>query len=148
MTATFEIRQRTSGEEPSRKECEQVGVMRLQVRECLSAVGLDDVADDAELVVSEMVTNALVHSGGRKGTLSLSLRDDRPPRRGPVARYLRIDVYDGVPNYRPACRAAGNTDECGRGLVLVNAIADDRHGAWGISDHGATTWCELRLAAS
>ncbi|MFJ2906224.1 ATP-binding protein [Streptomyces sp. NPDC087212] len=112
--------------------------MRQVTRNCLLARGLFCIADDAALVVSELVTNAIVHSGGQRVTVALSLRDG----------FLRIDVHDGVPNSHALPRAPCDADEHGRGLVLVKAIAEEQRGTWGIEDGGATTWCELSLTAS
>ncbi|WP_240121714.1 ATP-binding protein [Streptomyces sp. MUM 2J] len=137
MSSTFEIKQRPPGELPPREDGEQVGVMRHRTRERLNARGLAYVAEEAVLIVSELVTNAIVHSGGREITVTLSLRDG----------FLRIDVHDGVPGYRTLPQAPSDTDEHGRGLVLVKSIAEDRRGTWGVADGGATTWCELSLAA-
>ncbi|MFE7114550.1 ATP-binding protein [Streptomyces sp. NPDC057654] len=137
MKSTFKIQQ-PPGVLPPTEVGVQVGALRRLVRESLDDLGLSCIADSAALVVSELVTNALVHSGGQEGILSLSLRDDR----------LRIEVHDGVPSYRPVYWSAGAADEHGRGLVLVNAIADDWRGSWGVSNNGASTWCELALAAS
>ncbi|MFG3126682.1 ATP-binding protein [Streptomyces tendae] len=138
MSATFEINQRPLGELPPPEDGEKVSVMRRRTRQRLSARGLAYVADEAVLIVSELVTNAIVHSGGREITVSLSLRSG----------FLRIDVRDGVPSFHARPKAPRDADENGRGLVLVQSLAEEGRGAWGVEDAGATTWCELRLAAS
>ncbi|UNM14997.1 ATP-binding protein [Streptomyces formicae] len=112
--------------------------MRRVTRERLTSCGLNCVADDATLVVSELITNAILHSGGRQIRLTLDLHDG----------VLHIRVHDGVPGLRPSEQVPSDDDEHGRGLALVQAIAHSRQGTWGISDGGATTWCELALAAS
>ncbi len=112
--------------------------MRRRARQRLSARGLAYVADEAVLIVSELVTNAIVHSGGREVTVILSLR----------AGFLRIDVHDGVPSCHTRPKAPRDADENGRGLVLVQSLAEEGRGTWGVEDAGATTWCELKLAAS
>ena len=96
------------------------------------------LAGDAKLVVSELVSNAVLHSGTDEVTLTLELHAGR----------LRIDVHDGVPNHRPGCRTPSADEENGRGLLLVQAIANERRGEWSVSNDGATTWCELGLVAS
>jgi hypothetical protein len=83
MSSTFEIKQRPPGELPSPEDGEQVGVMRSRTRERLTARGLAYVADEAVLIVSELVTNAVVHSGGREITVTLS------PQRLPAHRRTR-----------------------------------------------------------
>lgn len=88
---------------------------------------------DAELIVSELVTNAL-RAGAEQIRVDLSLTDGT----------LRICVSDdatGVPEVqRPAPDAAS-----GRGLVLVGAVADD----WGVErlPEGKQVWAELSAVA-
>ncbi|MDJ0466046.1 ATP-binding protein [Streptomyces sp. H27-C3] len=138
MRSTFDIRQRPPGELPPPADGEKVGVMRRRARERLSARGLAYVADEAVLIVSELVTNAIVHSGGQEVTVTLSLGSG----------FLRIDVHDGVPSFHAHPKAPDDADENGRGLALVQSLAEEGRGAWGVEDAGATTWCKLRLAAS
>ncbi|WP_063834886.1 ATP-binding protein [Streptomyces globisporus] len=138
MRSTFGIKQRTPGEPLPPEDGEKIGVMRRRARQRLSACGLAWVADEVVLIVSELVTNAIVHSGGREITVILSLR----------ANLLRIDVHDGVPSSHAHPKAPSEADEDGRGLVLVQSLAEEGRGTWGVDDAGATTWCELRLAAS
>ncbi|MFF3157971.1 ATP-binding protein [Streptomyces sp. NPDC057910] len=137
MSATFEIKQRPHGELPPPEDGKQVGVMRRRARERLNARGLAYVADKAALIVSELVTNAIVHSGGQEITVTLSLRNS----------FLRIDVRDGIRSLHAQPKAPSDADENGRGLVLVQSLADEGQGAWGVADDGATTWCELSLVA-
>ena len=96
--------------------------------------------DDIELVVSELVTNAIRHTpSGRTGSL-LTLRI-----RG-MAGWARIEVSDlgSVSWAKPAL--AGEDDECGRGLVIVSALAD-------LAGHeptadGQVSWAEIRWDVS
>ncbi|MEU1629341.1 ATP-binding protein [Streptomyces sp. NPDC020096] len=92
--------------------------------------GLTALADNAALVVSELVTNAIRHGQGRP----VGLRVVRS------ARELRIEVTDGNPT-PPRPRSAGITDESGRGLLIVAALAQE----WGVSPDGRTTWCSLAI---
>ena len=91
-------------------------------------------ADDAAIVVSELVANALVHaSSGCELTVGL---------RGDV---LRIDVADhggGMPDVQRAT----SDDDHGRGLLLVSLLCT----AWGTEPRGdgKAVWAELRAAAS
>ncbi|MER5756906.1 ATP-binding protein [Streptomyces sp. NPDC002088] len=51
-----------------------------------------------------------------------------------------IKVRDGCPDL-PVLRHAGPDDEGGRGLLLVESLAE----TWGVSPDGTTTWCSLPL---
>jgi anti-sigma regulatory factor (Ser/Thr protein kinase) len=96
--------------------------------------------DDIELVASELVTNAIRHTpSGRTGSL-LTLRI-----RG-TAGWARIEVSDlgSGPWTEPS--SAGEDDECGRGLAIVNALAD-RAGHEPAAD-GQVSWAEIRWDVS
>ncbi|MFH8407610.1 ATP-binding protein [Streptomyces sp. NPDC018019] len=133
MKVRFPIEKRPPHEEPSAEDSAQVSVMRHRARVCLVGHGLPHLADEAELVVSELTTNAIQHSGGCEITVSLALR----------AGYLRIAVRHGIPGHKPVPAVSGEVDEHGRGLFLVQSIAHERGGSWGTSDNGAAIWCEL-----
>ncbi len=96
------------------------------------------IVEDATLIVSELVTNAIEHSGGRTVELTLDHHDG----------YLRIRVHDGRPCLRPGAYKPGSNAEAGRGLWLVKSIAFARDGDWGVLNNGATFWCELAPEAS
>ncbi|MEU3133179.1 ATP-binding protein [Streptomyces sp. NPDC006854] len=133
----FSITKRSPGERPPPVDESRVRAMRLVTRASLTSRGLTCVADDATLVVSELITNAIVHSGGRHIRLTLDVCNG----------VLRIRVHDGVAGPRPTAQCPKDDDEHGRGLMLVREIARSRQGSWGVSDNGATTWCELSLVA-
>ncbi|MFF4295024.1 ATP-binding protein [Streptomyces vinaceus] len=137
MKEKFPIAERSPGELPPPVDESRVRAMRHVTRERLTSRGLTCVADDATLIVSELITNAILHSGGRQIQLTLDLDDG----------VLCIRVHDGVTGPRPTAQTPGDDDEHGRGLILVQEIARNRQGAWGVSDNGATTWCELSLVA-
>ncbi|MGN9794747.1 ATP-binding protein [Streptomyces sp. OZ13] len=87
----------------------------------------------AVLLVSELVGNAVRHTGARVFGLRM-LR-----RRG----WIRIEVRDpsrGLPCLMPV----GEMDTSGRGLFLVDKLAD----RWGVDllPRGKTTWFEMRVA--
>ncbi|WNI18858.1 ATP-binding SpoIIE family protein phosphatase [Actinacidiphila sp. ITFR-21] len=87
--------------------------------------------DDAMLVADELVANALRHGGGQV-TLRLI-------RTGPGS--VVCEVGDGG-NARPWRRRTGSLDERGRGLSVVETVAD----RWGVrweDDGGKTVWAEL-----
>jgi len=89
------------------------------------------LVDDAAVVVSELVTNA-VRVGADEGVvLRLDLRDG----------WLRVEVDDEGPG-TPRPRTGG--EDGGWGLQLVDALATD----WGTErhDHRKTVWAELSAA--
>ncbi|WP_142214959.1 ATP-binding protein [Streptomyces sp. SLBN-118] len=104
--------------------------VRRALRELLGHWGEQDPKDVAELLASELVTNALVHTDdGAVVTASVA------------ASTLRVEVRDfmaglPVPHAPPA-----HLDTHGRGLVLVESLAD----AWGVQTHGVgkVVWFEL-----
>ncbi|MGK5532963.1 ATP-binding protein [Streptomyces sp. URMC 129] len=112
-----------------------VGEARIRVRETLTRWGVPaETVDDAELIVSELVTNAVVHTGTEAVVCALRHGGGR----------LRIEVTGrrtGLAVPRP--RAARADDENGRGLALIEALCT----AWGVTDatdgRGRTVWAAL-----
>ncbi|KES08541.1 PAS/PAC sensor protein [Streptomyces toyocaensis] len=96
----------------------------------LAAWGLEDVAFTAELVVSELVTNAI-----RYGQPPVQLRLIR-------GQALICEVYDSS-GTSPHLRRARTLDEGGRGLLLVAQFAR----RWGTRHRaeGKTIWAEIEL---
>ncbi|MET8827030.1 ATP-binding protein [Streptomyces sp. NPDC004610] len=92
----------------------------------------DDLVDTAELLVSEVTTQALLHSAGRF-TLTLSAAHGT----------LRCEVADSGPRPPRAREASGA--EHGRGMFLVAALAR----RWGRREEGPgrTVWFELGTCA-
>ncbi|WP_432073760.1 SpoIIE family protein phosphatase [Streptomyces wuyuanensis] len=108
------------------------GRARRLARRALARWGLEELSDSVELLVSEVVTNA-VRYAERPVTLRL-LRTD----------VLRCEVGDDSPQL-PRQRRARDTDEGGRGLFLVNRLAR-RWGATRLST-GKVVWFELSTQA-
>ncbi|QKW19065.1 ATP-binding protein [Kitasatospora sp. NA04385] len=111
-----------------------VGAIRRRLRTALDHWGVpEELADTAELLASELVTNALVHTG-RGAVFDAVLTEESR---------LRVEVQDGAVQV-PSRRAASDTATSGRGLFLVEALADD----WGVQlrADGKTTWFELSAA--
>ncbi|MDN3359887.1 ATP-binding protein [Actinomadura sp. DC4] len=92
--------------------------------------------DDLELVTSELVTNAIRHtpSGEAGSLLTLRIRGG--------AGWARIEVSDLGSTSWAESRTTGEADECGRGLVIVNVLADQagHEPAAG----GQVSWAEIR----
>ncbi|WP_328874675.1 SpoIIE family protein phosphatase [Streptomyces sp. NBC_00287] len=105
-----------------------VSVVRSRVSEQLGVWGLEDLDFSTELVVSELVTNAI--------------RYGRPPIRLRLIhdRSLLCEVSDAS-STTPHQRRARTDDEGGRGLFLVAQLAEH----WGTrhARHGKTVWAEL-----
>ncbi|MFV5994997.1 ATP-binding protein [Streptomyces sp. NPDC056231] len=104
--------------------------LRRIVRASLTHWGRPNLIETAELLLTELATNALRHACGPDVGVRIYLQDD----------YLVIEVNDGSPLH-PVPRCAGPDDETGRGLLLVESLAE----AWGVSGDGTTTWCTLPL---
>ncbi|MYZ33595.1 MULTISPECIES: ATP-binding SpoIIE family protein phosphatase, partial [unclassified Streptomyces] len=104
------------------------GRARRLARRALARWDLEELSDSVELLISEVVTNA-VRYAERPVTLRL-LRTD----------VLRCEVGDDSPQL-PRQRRARDTDESGRGLFLVNRLAR-RWGATRLST-GKVVWFEL-----
>ncbi|MEO3750595.1 ATP-binding protein [Streptomyces sp. B6B3] len=123
----------------------EVGRARRWVRAELSraAPGLacpDEAQTDVlVLLVSELVTNAVVHTG-RPALLRLSVRGPRQGVAPSPSVPLRLEVLDAS-SRAPLPRRAGGEDTGGRGLELVELLAD-RWG-WQREGRGKRVWCEL-----
>ena len=106
-----------------------VPAARHTIREWLVAAGCGDLADDAELAVSEVVTNALVHAGT---PVELSMRID--------VGFIRVEVADGSAHL-PRVRDFHASSGTGRGLKLLEQSVD----RWGaeLRAQGKVVWFEL-----
>ncbi|NSC25266.1 SpoIIE family protein phosphatase [Streptomyces albus subsp. chlorinus] len=109
---------------------EAVAPVRTACRERMTAWGLGETAFTAELLLSELLTNAIRHG---EPPVTVRLLCDR---------YLTCEVSDSS-STAPHVRRATTVDEGGRGLFLIAQLA--RH--WGIryGPHGKTIWAELPL---
>jgi anti-sigma regulatory factor (Ser/Thr protein kinase) len=106
------------------------GQARTAVREQLERWGLEELVDTTELVVSELVGNALRY-GNAPGELRL-LRHER----------LSVEVSDSGPDL-PQIQHADVSDESGRGLQLINMLCR----RWGScrTPGGKVVWAEQDL---
>jgi Histidine kinase-like ATPase domain len=116
-----------------------VGLARRQVRRLLGAGG-GEAAELGELIVSELVTNAICHGEGPIGLRLLV-----------TGGQLRVEVHDDGAG-RPVRRQVGADAECGRGLELLDGLAGLHGGELGVlddpADPGKTVFVTLTLEAS
>ncbi|MCA1656836.1 MAG: ATP-binding protein [Actinobacteria bacterium] len=107
------------------------GVARRFVRATLIDWGISELEEAAALLVSELVTNAVLHARSA-AEVALRLDGDR----------LRVGVSDAVPA-GPVRKRYGLEAATGRGMLLVERMAR----AWGTesSDAGKVVWFELVL---
>ncbi|MFF7340950.1 SpoIIE family protein phosphatase [Streptomyces sp. NPDC008163] len=111
---------------------EALSSARHMIRAAVRAWGAGDRADEVELAADELVTNALMHTdGGAIVTIRVLA--------GPERR-LRVDVEDRS-SALPRRREAGEAGVSGRGLLLVDQLAD----AWGVESRGTgkCVWSEF-----
>ncbi|WP_053708431.1 ATP-binding protein [Streptomyces sp. NRRL B-3648] len=118
----------------------EVGRARRWARSRLAGSGItadEPLAETLILLVSELVTNAVVHTG-RPAVLRLCLPG--PAAEECASATVRVEVADGS-SRAPVPRCAGSEATGGRGLALVDCLAD----RWGWSPDGAgkSIWCEL-----
>jgi anti-sigma regulatory factor (Ser/Thr protein kinase) len=95
-----------------------------------------ELVPTAELVVSELVTNAVEHAAGGRARVTLSVSVTR--------RGVSIEVSDPDP-HGPAVRVAEPWDEGGRGTFLVAAHSSSW--GWRPRPDGKAVWAELALAS-
>ncbi|MFF7974666.1 ATP-binding protein [Streptomyces sp. NPDC007905] len=91
-----------------------------------------DTCDTAALVISELVTNAIVHTASTRVVCELHDHDDT----------VRIAVHDeGCAPGEPHPSPQQPDEEHGRGLLLVDALCS----SWGVQEHGPglLVWAEL-----
>jgi two-component sensor histidine kinase len=93
---------------------------RRRARVLLAAWGLGEQASLGELVVSELVSNAICH-GEAPVWIRLSVGGGA----------LRVEVHDGGVG-RPVRRRAGGGDECGRGLEVLDGLIEVHGGERGV----------------
>ncbi|MEU2895170.1 ATP-binding SpoIIE family protein phosphatase [Streptomyces sp. NPDC001273] len=114
-------------------EPEQVAVARHQLRQLLHDWSSPDQVDSAVLLLSEILTNVLVHTDA--DALLLAEVSD-----GGDGRRIRVEVTDAGDDL-PHLRRPGELASSGRGLVLVELLAH----TWGVDPRGRgkSIWYEL-----
>ncbi|MEU1455226.1 SpoIIE family protein phosphatase [Streptomyces avermitilis] len=105
---------------------------RHMIRSAVRSWGARDCADEIELVADELITNALMHTEG-SAIVTLRVLTGRDHR-------LRVEVEDSS-SALPRRREAGECEVSGRGLLLVDRLAD----VWGVEARGSgkCVWCEF-----
>ncbi|WP_328549913.1 ATP-binding protein [Streptomyces sp. NBC_00366] len=111
---------------------EAVPFARRQVTVLVGKLGFsisDETVETVKLLASEVIANAILYSSA-PCEVAVTRTDER----------LRVEVTDTDPSL-PSAIEAGPDDERGRGLLLVDALAD----AWGVQPEcpGKTTWFEI-----
>ncbi|UUU31633.1 ATP-binding protein [Streptomyces sp. CA-210063] len=114
---------------------------RRTVAQRLHAWGIargSEVYENAVLVTAELVTNAAMHGYVQGHSFLLKVVW--------VTGTVRIEVADACEKQRPKTRRSEPEAESGRGLLIVEALADK----WGVEDRdlGKTVWAELSTSIS
>lgn len=118
-------------------EAKAVADMRRWTKSHFELWGMPWLADAAELCVSELVTNVIIHVGeSTPATVQLFMTGPNP----------RIELTDPSPRALPLQLSPTANQESGRGLPLLDALTT----RWGVTQHPdhKTVWCELGSARS
>lgn len=123
-TVPREFRTALPGEAPSAAEARRFAAG------CLAEAGLEEMTDTTTLLVSELVANAVLHA---QTDLVVVVRIDLDR--------VTVEVHDGSAG-SPSVKRYSSLSGTGRGLVLVEALAD----AWGMepTSVGKYVWFDLR----
>jgi anti-sigma regulatory factor (Ser/Thr protein kinase) len=113
------------------------GIGRRLARDVLGAWHLDGLTDRAALIITELIANASKHAP----CAEILLIVERPS-----ATRVRVGVVDCEPSLLPALSQVSDGEESGRGLLLIDALAD----RWGCElqgsgrrPRGKEVWAEL-----
>jgi anti-sigma regulatory factor (Ser/Thr protein kinase) len=118
------------------------GLARGHVGATLAEWGLGEYADDAQLIASELVANAVnasspVLASGRMRVIRVCLVTDGDA--------LTIECWDQAPGF-PVLREADALAETGRGLAVIDVITG---GCWGcqpaVGQDGKCVWAKIPL---
>ncbi|TQE38497.1 ATP-binding protein [Streptomyces ipomoeae] len=115
-----------------------VTLARRRTARLVAEWGHPDLVGDVSLVTSELMTNALLHGSLRDRLIRVHLTA--------TATTLRVEVSDPRGERLPTPRLPKGTEQFGRGLLLVAALADD----WGAVPRtvGKTVYAEWNLTGA
>ena len=107
---------------------------RAFLRATLETWKLDGFGQLTELLATELVANVVTHVGA-----PMTLRVHRGPST------MRVEIDDPSPAV-PVVRHPGDSDEHGRGVLLIDRLAN----SWGVEprDDGKTVWFELDVSTA
>lgn len=108
------------------------GEARHAVARFLARADLPQLIDDAQLLVSELVTNAVRHARGPIA-VHAHVRDG----------FLHLEVGDADPDLLPERREAQPEEESGRGIDLVDKLA--ARWGWTVTERSKVVWFDLRV---
>jgi serine/threonine-protein kinase RsbW len=126
------MRERTVVVETWTRHPRAVGQARTSLRRELDSWQLDGLAEAAELVLSELLTNAVRHARVPRGR-HIETRYERLPAG------VRIEVHDADDTV-PVRRQPRPDEESGRGLAVVDALTGTRWGVSGRQGPGKLVW--------
>ncbi|MER5529832.1 ATP-binding protein [Streptomyces sp. NPDC002677] len=109
---------------------QRVGQLRRISAAHLRLWGVESAVDTASLLISELVTNAVRY--GETEDINFSVSH--------WCGEVRVEVADGTPG-RPEVKRPTAAEESGRGMLIVDALAEN----WGTSEDGTLTWCTIAV---
>jgi anti-sigma regulatory factor (Ser/Thr protein kinase) len=90
------------------------------------------VVESAKLVISELVTNAVLHGGRDAGRVTVIVGQEHDG--------VRLEVRQAKhPGFLPLDQEPGHLDPTGRGLMIVDALATE----WGVDTNTGSVWVVL-----
>jgi anti-sigma regulatory factor (Ser/Thr protein kinase) len=106
-----------------------------EARRAVVALALPEMTrEKLSLVVSELVTNSILHAGlTPEDSVDLHVDNGGPQ--------VRVAVHDRGPGFTPSAPNADPLNVGGQGLVIAAALSD----SWGVDcdEHGCTVWCDI-----
>jgi anti-sigma regulatory factor (Ser/Thr protein kinase) len=106
-----------------------------EARRAVVALALPETTrEKLSLVVSELVTNSILHAGlTAEDTVDLHVDNGGPQ--------VRVAVHDRGPGFTPSAPNADPLNVGGKGLVIAASLSD----SWGVDcdEHGCTVWCDV-----